>query len=283
MTWLREKIDRAIRWPGTPYIVLVIFCCILLFPIYWTIVTSFKSTGEIFAWPPTLIPKNLTFSNYVKVLLNSAIPLNILNSTICALAVTAFVVVVGVLTVYGLVMYPYRGSGKVAITFFLTRIVPPQSLWLPFLVMLSNLGLVNTRLGVISFLVVLVYPLSIWMLIGIFKAFPRELLDAAEVDGATRLRALIRVVLPIVAPGVGAVAIISFLWSWNEFMFPLLCLNSPDLYTVTLGIFRFVSDEGIQWGPICASGVLTILPGMVFFIIAQRYIVEGLTAGALKA
>lgn len=282
MGWLRKKVDAAISFKATPYIVLVIGCSILLFPLYWTIITSFKSASEIFTWPPTLFPKDWTLYNYVKVLLNSPIPLNILNSVIYALVVTGFVVVVGVLTTYGLVMYPYRSSEKIAFTFFATRIIPPQSLWLPFLIMLTKLGLVNSRPGVISFLVVLVYPLSIWMLRGIFGTFPRELLDAAEIDGASRLQALLKVVLPVVAPGVGAVAIISFLWSWNEFMFPLLCLNSPELYPITLGIFRFVSDEGIQWGSICASGVFAILPGVIFFVIAQRYIVEGLTEGALK-
>lgn len=282
LSTIRKALDRAIAWKATPYIVLVVICGVMVFPIYWTLATSFKPMTEIYQWPPTLVPHQLTTSNYVYALLETPFSQNILSSVIYALSATLFIVVIGSLTTYGFVVYPYRGSHTSMLIFLATRIIPPQTLWLPFIIVLSRLGLINTRPAVIVFLIVLIYPLSIWMLRGIFEAFPKDLIDAAAVDGASRIQTLVKVVVPVVAPGVGAVAIVAFLWSWNEFMFPFLALNSPHLYPITVGLFHFISDEGVLWGPISASGLIAILPGVLFFIFAQRYIVEGLTRGALK-
>lgn len=282
LQFAREYFNKVISWKGTPYLTLLIISNLLLFPIYWTFVTSFKSTAEIHQWPPTLFPQNFTLTHYRTALMQSPVPINLLNSAIYSLAVTAFVIIVGTLTTYGFSIYPYKGSRGVILTFLATRIVPPQSLWLPFIIFWTRLGLMNSRPGVIIFEIVLIYPLSIWLLKGIFDRFPRELIDAAAIDGASRLRTLLRVVVPVVAPGIGAIGIISFLWTWQAFMFPFLILNNPDLYPATVGIYNFIGDLGIQWGPLTATGVLTILPGLIFFIFAQRYILEGLAEGATK-
>ncbi|MBW8003036.1 MAG: carbohydrate ABC transporter permease [Planctomycetes bacterium] len=280
---IRGALNAAIAWKRTPAIVLIVFCAFLFMPLYWTLVTSLKTTKEIFSWPPTLFPKSLTLGHYVKALIHSPIFGNILNSIFYSLTATVIVVTVAALTTYGFSVYQYRGSTKVALVFLGTRIIPPQSLFVPFVVLFSKLGLINTRPAVIIFQFVLVYPLSIWLLKGIFDKFPRELVDAARIDGASRIFTLLKVVLPIVAPGIGAVAIIAFLWTWNAFMFPFLILNSPQLKPITVGIFHFVSDRGIEWGPMAASSVLAIIPGVVFFIFAQRSIVSGLTLGAVKS
>jgi len=279
--WIRETADKIISWRGTPYIILVSFSAVLLFPIYWTLNTSFKVSNEIKAWPPSFIPQSFTIENYVEALRFSPIGQNILNSLIYAGSATAFVVVIGVLTTYGFTIYDYKWDNKVAFGFLATRLIPPQALWLPFIIFYSRMGLANSRGGVVIFLIVLNYPLAVWMLRGTFEAFPKELIDSAKVDGASRLQTLLRVVLPVVAPGVGAVSIITFLWSWNEFMFPFLFLNSPGKYPVTVGIYHFIGDLGTKWGPLTASGMLIMLPGIIFFIFAQRYIVEGLAEGAV--
>lgn len=279
---IRNGIEKIVAWNATPYIAVALISCCLLFPFYWIFITSFKPTREIFQWPPTLFPSLFTLSNYRTTLAESPIPLYIANSAIYSLFVAAFIVTIGTITTYGLSVYPYKGSGKIAFMFFATRIVPPQSLWLPFIIFFAKIGLVNTRGGVIIYEIILVYPLCIWMLKGIFDAFPRELVDSASIDGSSRLGTLFRIIMPVIAPGIAAVAIIAFLWTWNEFMFPFLILNNESLHPITVGICYFVGDEGIKWGPMAASGGLTILPGLIFFIIAQRHIVEGLSKGAIK-
>jgi multiple sugar transport system permease protein len=279
---IRNGIEKIVAWNATPYITVALISCCLLFPFYWIFITSFKPAREIFQWPPTLFPWRFTFSNYKSTLAESPIPLYIANSAMYSLLVAAFIVTIGTITTYGLSIYPYKGSNKVAFMFFATRIVPPQSLWLPFIIFFGKIGLVNTRGGVIIYEIILVYPLCIWMLKGIFDAFPRELVDSASIDGSSRLGTLFRIIMPVIAPGIAAVAIIAFLWTWNEFMFPFLILNNESLHPITVGIYYFVGDEGIKWGPMAASGGLTILPGLIFFIIAQRHIVEGLSKGAIK-
>lgn len=279
---IRDGIDKILAWKGTPYIVLILILSYLLFPIYWTFVTSFKPSEEIFKWPPNLIPRDFTLANYRISLAESPIPKYIGNSALYSLSVAAFIVLIGTITTYGLSKFPYRGSDKVTFTFFAIRIIPPQSLWLPFIILFTRFGLINTISGVVVYEIMLVYPLCILMLKGLFDAFPSELIDAALIDGSSRIGTLFRVIIPVVAPGIAAVAIIAFLWSWNEFMFPFLVLNTENLYPITVGIYHFVGDEGIKWGPISATGGLAILPGLIFFIIAQRHIIAGLSQGAIK-
>lgn len=279
---IRSGISKLIEWDATPYIAITIILLYLLFPFYWTFVTSFKSMEEVFKWPPTLIPQDFTVSGYESSFTMAPTLTYILNSVIYSLSVAAFIIVIGTITTYGLSMYPYRGSDKIFLTFFVTRTIPPQSLWLPLIIFFSKMGLMNTRPPVIIFSIILTYPLCIWMLKGLFDAFPSELIDSASLDGCSKLGILFRVVMPVVAPGIAAVVIVAFLWTWASFMFPFLVINANSLKPLTVGIFYFVGDEVVMWNAIAATEVMAILPGIVFFILAQRHIVKGLAAGAIK-
>lgn len=283
---LRRWAARIIDHKATTYALLSLILMVLLFPIFWTFITSFKSLEETFLWPPTYFPHRFTLEAYFGgrrgILTSSPVPIYLMNSLIISL-VTAFVVTVaGVLTAYGLVRYPFRGSKIVLILFLLTRLIPPIALLLPFYLILRYLGLIDTRTGVIFYTVYLCYPLVVWMLKSFFESFPGELIDAALVDGAGRIGALLWVVIPTMAPGISAVAIIAFLWTWNEFLAPFIFINSDALKPITVGIYYFVGDELTYWNTLAAAGVLAIIPGIVFFIVAQRWIVKGLTAGLGK-
>jgi len=279
---MRNAVGRIVEWNGIPYVAIILVLLFLLFPFYWTFVTSFKSMEEIFRWPPTLIPQHPTLSAYRFSLINVPTLMYVANSVIYSLSVAAFIVIIGTITTYGLSMFPYRGSDRVFLTFFAIRIVPPQCMWLPLIILFSKIGLMNTMPAVIIFQIVLCYPLCIWMLKGLFDAFPHELIDSASIDGCSKLGTLFRVVMPIAAPGIAAVAIIAFLWAWSNFMFPFLVLNKDSLRPLTVGIYSFVGDEGIRWNSMAATEMLAILPGLVFFLIAQKHIVKGLSAGAIK-
>jgi ABC-type glycerol-3-phosphate transport system permease component len=140
----------------------------------------------------------------------------------------------------------------------------------------------DSRLGLIIFLIALCYPLCVWMLKGLFDAFPRDLIDSAALDGCSRMSTLFKVVMPVIAPGVSAISMVSFLWAWSSFMFPFLLINSSELKPLTVGVYYFVGDEGIEWNSLAATEMMVVLPGILFFLIAQRHIVRGLTAGAMK-
>ena len=243
---MRSGIEKIVAWDGTPYVAVIVVLAYSLFPLYWTFITSFKSAREIFSWPPTLIPSHFTFSNYRTTLAESPIPLYIGNSAIYSLLVATFIITIGTITTYGLSIYRYRRSTQVTFLFVATRIIPPQSLWLPFIILFTKVGLANTRGAVVIYEIVLVYPLCILMLKGLFDSFPLELIDSASIDGSSRLGTLFKIVMPVIAPGVATVAIIAFLWTWNEFMFPFLVINSESLYPITVGIYYLVGDEGIN-------------------------------------
>lgn len=274
----KKKIISALRYAA---LLLIIFY--LLFPFLWTLITSLKTLQEVFLWPPTFLPREWSVEGYINSLFRSPVPLYVLNSIIYSLSTAAVVIVIATITTYGLSMYPYRGSNKILVSFFFTRVIPTQILWLPLIVMYQRLGLMDSRLGLIIFLIALSYPLCVWMLKGLFDAFPRELMDSAALDGCTRMSSLFKVVMPVLAPGVAAIGMVSFLWAWSNFMFAFLLINTNELKPVTVGVYYFVGDEGIEWNSLAATEMMVVLPGIIFFFLAQRHIVRGLTAGASKS
>lgn len=276
---LRRVLSRALECKATPYIGLIMILIILLGPIYWTFTTSLKTLPEAIRWPPTYFPKDLTLSAYADVLTRSPVPKYIGNSLIIALVTTFIVVTAALFTTYALTRYPYKGSRGVLFGFLAVRVIPPISLILPFYLILRQLRLINTRASVIIYCIYLTYPLSVWMLKSFFDQFPQDILDAALIDGASRLKALFKVVMPIIANGIAAVAIIAFLWTWIEFLAPFLFINTDRMKPITVGLYYFVGDETIYWNSLAAGALLTILPGMLFFIVAQKYVISGLTAG----
>jgi len=278
MHHVRRNIVTVLRYAA---LLLIVFY--LLFPFIWTLITSLKTIQEVFSWPPTFIPREWSVEGYVNALFRSPVPLYVMNSVIYSLSTAAVVIVIATITTYGLSMYPYRGSNKIFVSFFFTRVIPTQILWLPLIVMYQRLGLMDTRLGLIIFLIALSYPLCVWMLKGLFDAFPRELMDSAALDGCTRMSSLFKVVMPVLAPGVAAIGMVSFLWAWSNFMFAFLLINSNELKPVTVGVYYFVGDEGIEWNSLAATEMMVVLPGIIFFFLAQRHIVRGLTAGASKS
>ena len=279
---MRQFICRILDHKATPYVVLSVLLFILLLPIGWTLLTSLKSLKEAFQSPPTYFPDKLTFEAYRKVLTETPVPRYVLNSLIYALATAAFVLSAGTFAAYGLSKYPYRGSNTILISFLVTRIIPPLSLLLPFYMIFRYFGMIDTKISVIVFAIYLSYPLSVWILKSFFDTYPTDLMEAGLIDGCSRMGVLFRIVLPGVATGIAAVAIITFLWTWQEFLSPYLFLNSDLNKPITVGVYYFVGDELTYWNTISAAAMLASIPGILFFLIAQKYIVKGLTSGGVK-
>ncbi len=272
---------RIIESKKTPYIVLIIFTAFLISPIVLMIFTSFKGYEEVFKWPPTILPQNPTLEAYVRVL-NSEATLALRNSSIIAGSTTALVLLGSIFTAYALSRFSFRGSKKILLLFLVTRIIPPISLLVPYYLFLNSLGLINTYIGMIILYTYLSYPLIVWLLKSFFDEFPQELIDAALVDGCSRTGAILRVVLPLSATGIAAAAIISFLWTWNEFLYAVIFTNTFDVSPITIAVFLFVGDYVIEWHAMSAVGIFASLPTILFFIFAQKYIIEGLIKGGLK-
>ena len=279
---MRKIIAKILEKPLTSYLLLIIILSIMLAPIIFTAFTSFKTRAETFRWPPSYFPKKPTLEAYREVLFRSPIARHLLNSLIIAIGTTTIVMIGGLFTAYGLSQYKFKGSKTVLLIFIATRIIPPISLLIPFYIILSFLRLINTYACLMIVNTFLWYPFAIWMLKSFFDKFPRELIDSAIVDGCTRTSAFLKIVIPVSAVGIVSVAIITFLWTWNEFLYGIIFSNTRSIQPVTVGAHYFVGDELVQWDSIAATAIITAIPGIILFSIAQRAIVKGLTAGAVK-
>jgi len=274
--------DRILESYTTIYIVLGMIFVFLLSPLVLMFFTAFKTPAETEIWPPTIIPHNISFDAFADVIFGSNIPLAILNSLIISLSTVAIVVVAATFTAYGLSRYKYRGSRILSYSLLATRIIPPIALTIPFFAIFAELGLVNKKITLIILNVYLNYPIVTWLLIDAFNRFPNQLMDSAKIDGATRNQTFFYVVLPLTVTAIAAGAIITFLFTWNEFLYALTFTQTEEAMPLTVGIFEFVGDEVVEWTRLCAVGVFASLPSIIFFIFAQRYVVQGLTAGAIK-
>jgi multiple sugar transport system permease protein len=279
---VRELIVKIVDHTATPYVVCSIISFFMLTPFFWMLSSAFKTMSETFRSPPTYIPEDFTLETMYEAWMKAPVPTYVLNSLYISLITTIIVITAATFTAYGLSQYSYKGSGAVLGLFLFTRTIPPLSLLLPYYLILMTLGLINTLTSVILYTIYLCYPLVVWILKGFFDAFPRELIESALVDGCSRTGAIFRIVLPVAATGIFAAAVISFMWSWNEFFAPYLFIHSDELKPITVGIYYFVGDELVYWNFMCAGGIYAIIPSLLFFLLAQRYIVRGLTAGALK-
>ena len=278
---LKKSFEKFVEHPAVPHTFLILLSIAMVSPLVLIAFNSFKSSKEAFTWPPTIFPAHPTLDAYIRVV-NSPIPLNLRNSLILASSVTGIVLLISIPSAYGISKYPFKGSKGVMLSYLGSRVIPPLSLLIPFYIMISQMKLLNTLTALIIVDSYMAFPLIIWILKGFFDEYPKDLIDAALVDGCSRLRALFSVVLPTSATGIAAAGIITFLWTWNEFIYAIILTTTRDVFPMTVGIFYFVGDTVIEWNSLSAVAIFTSLPAILFFIFFQKYIVEGLTKGAIK-
>ncbi|MEU8176189.1 carbohydrate ABC transporter permease [Microbispora hainanensis] len=265
------------------YLALLGYVVFLAFPLLWLLSTALKTPQEMAALDPTWIPRRPTLANFADAFAEQDLVGAGLRSLVVAVATALITVALALPAAYALARF--RGvAGKIAIGWVLvSQVFPVVLIIIPLFMVLRRLELVNTLAGLTVVHVTFVMPFALWMLRGYVRAVPRELEEAAAVDGAGRLRALAAVVAPLLAPGVVATLLFSFISSWNEFMFALVILKDPEVETLPLTLVRFVGPEGVaRLGPLAAASLLATVPSLVFFAIIQRRLRSGLMAGAVK-
>jgi multiple sugar transport system permease protein len=259
----------------------VLVLAIYIFPYLYLTLTAFKPAAEAITIPPAVFPKEFTLANFERVLGDEAIRASFLNSIIIATGSTILSLIFAVPAAYGITRFNF-GIGRLFIVAVLvTRMVPYVSVAIPLFGLMRTLGWTDSHLAVVLAHVTVALPLSIWLMASFFEGMPTELEEAARVDGCTRLGALWRVILPIVSGGIAVTAIFAFLASWNEFLFALL-LTSTQATTTPVEISAFLTQYGLDWGPMTALGVLYTLPVIIVALVLQRRIVGGLSLGAVK-
>ena len=251
-------------------------------PVYWIVVTSLKSEREIYAYPPTFIPAVPTLANYATTLFHTRFPLFIRNSAIVALATTAIAVTAGVLGAFAITRMRFAGRSTVARLIVVAYLLPPSLLFIPLFIVLQRLNLVDTLGGLVLAYLTFTVPFATWMLIGHLRAIPPELDEAARIDGASRLQVLRRILVPLALPGISVVALFAFTQAWNEFLYALVFVYNDRARTITSGLASLTMGDTFIWGQLMAASALAIAPVLVIYLLAQRYLIEGLTGGGVK-
>jgi ABC-type glycerol-3-phosphate transport system permease component len=253
----------------------------IIFPLYWAVTASFTPENQLFA-TPSLLPDRLVLDHYQSLFRNRDFWTPVRNSLIVAGATTFVSVPLGAICAYAIARLPIRGK-SVMLAFVLSVSMFPQiAIVSPLYVLLRAFGLLNTYAGLVFPYLTFAMPLTIWLLVGFFRQLPVDLEEAALVDGAGRLRVLAQIILPLSWPGLATTAILTFLYSWNEFLFALSFTLGPERYTVPVAITLFRGQYQVPWGEILAAAVVATVPVAAIVLIAQRRIIAGLTSGAVK-
>jgi multiple sugar transport system permease protein len=263
------------------YLALTVIVVVVAFPLYWMVVTSLKLPREIYRLP-SLWPNVFTADNYRTLIQKNDFLVNIKNSLIVASCVTTISLVISSFAAYSLVRFKYRFKGVLGRVILFAYLTPTSLLFIPLSIIIARLNLGNSLQGLILVYLTFSLPLSTWLLQGYFRGVPRELEEQAMVDGSTRMGALFKILLPLSAPGLAAVAVFTFTGAWNELLLALILIKSESDRTVPLGINYLITSDVLPWGTLMAGAVLSSLPVIVLYFLAQRFMVQGMTSGSVK-
>ncbi|MEV4563496.1 carbohydrate ABC transporter permease [Nonomuraea sp. NPDC049419] len=263
-------------------LVLGVWLLITLFPLYWIVVTSLKPQPEIFSVPLRYWPSKVTFEHYEELFSFADFGTYLLNSLLVSLVSAGVVTAIGVLGGYTLARFAFPGRGALMLAFLVTQMIPLFIALGPLYLLMSDLDLLNRLAGLMLVYVAMLVPFSTIIMRGFYERVPVALEEAAQVDGASRLAAMVRVVIPVMLPGIAATFIFAFVQCWNELFLAITFIDSEDAKTIPVAMNSFITQYDIDWGSMAAATVVSVLPTLVLFAAVRRYIVEGLTAGAVK-
>jgi multiple sugar transport system permease protein len=269
----QQSLANKIFWGILVILVIIPF----IFPFIWILLASFKTQAQIVATPPVWLFEP-TLANYQRVFVEQDFGRFLLNSSIIAVGSTLLSLMVGLPAAYTISRYKQNTIG---VFILLARLMPGISYLIPWYILFSKMRMIDTFAALIASHMLVGLPLIVWIMVNYFDGLPRELEEAAQVDGCTLQGAFFRVVLPLSGPGILTASTLSFLFSWNNFMFSLV-LSAENTKTLPIAIYNFVSYAEVSWGPVMAAAVVIIAPAIILTMVFQRYVVKGLTMGAVK-
>lgn len=280
---MSSRLKRRIY--NTLLIIAVIFILVwCIFPFYWAIISSLKPNLELFDPNPTFFPKQPTFSNYVKVFQERPFHVNIWNSIVVSGITTLTTLIFGSFAGYAIARLHMKGKAIVMSLILAVSMFPQISILGSLFAILKRLGFINTYQGLILPYVAITLPLTTWILQNFFRDLPKEIEEAAAIDGCSRLRTLFQIVFPMSAPGLVATGLLTFITAWNEFLFAFTFMQKPDYYTVPVAIAMFAGRSQYEqpWGQLMAAAVIVTVPLVALVLIFQNRIIAGLSSGAVK-
>ncbi len=275
-------IDRLLSRSTLYVIVGILVTLVLIFPAYVMVTTALKPEEDIFLSPPPIVPNRVSPANFAEMWTGSDMPRNILNSVIISVGAAILVTALSLPASYGISRYRFRGRRALLFGLLVMQVFAPITLIIGIFRVMVTLGLANTYLSLIIMNATFGLPFGIWLLVSYLQSVPYEVEEAAMVDGASRIRLLLRVTAPLALPGIAAVTGYGFVTAWNEYLFALTFSGSNDLKPVSVGIFQFRGEFTTQWNYLMAAATVATIPPVVVFFFIQRTMVQGLTAGAIR-
>jgi len=269
-------------WDVASYVVLIILAVVCIFPVLWTFLTSVKVETDIVTRDMVYIPARFTFESYVKLWYQSSYPKLVLNSLVVTSLTVLICLVTGTVASYSFSRFQFKGRTQLMLGYLLVRMFPAVLVIIPLFIVMRQVGLLDSTLGLAVAYTSFLLPLFVWMLKGFFDGAPKELESAARIDGSTRIGAMVRIVIPIARNGLVATCVFVAIAAWNEYLFALMLTTSQGSRTWPVGLQLMVGEFQLPWGMLAAGGMISILPVIVLFALVQRVMVAGITAGAVK-
>lgn len=269
---------------GVKGLVSAVILLITLFPIYWLVAMSIRPTEEM-TGRISIIPKTLTLEHFVKLFVEKGFDTAIINSLQTTAISLVVSLVIGLCAAYIIARSRFRLRIKKPLTYWilLVRVLPPVAFTIPLYTMFSKLGILNTKIPAAMACVLINVPLIVWFMISFFQDLPEDIEESAQIDGATEWQLFRKIVLPLVAPGIAAIAMLSFMYAWNEYTYSIIFVQSPSNYTVPLALAVLNTEDNLtNFGLVAAGGVISVIPITLFVIFAQNYLISGLASGAVK-
>jgi multiple sugar transport system permease protein len=277
----RVRAGRVARSIGF-YLLVFVVCAIAFFPIYWMVVTALRPSAESLRWPPKLWPSDLDFTSFTSLFEAQPIERWILNSAVLSLLSTLICIFLSVLGAYSLSTMRWRGRGAFAVFLLMTQMLPEALIIVPIFKIYRDLNLRESLPGLSLIDAAFILPIGVWILKNMFDTIPRELREAALVDGAGPFRVLFQIILPLTLPGLVAVGVVAFFYSWNEYLFAQTMITESSIKPASVGLASMITMLDTPIERLLAAGLIFAIPPVIFYIVMQRYIVAGITAGAVK-
>ncbi|MCI1956201.1 MAG: carbohydrate ABC transporter permease [Oscillospiraceae bacterium] len=271
----KNKISRAVL-----YLVLIVLTFIFVFPVIWIIGSSFKDTGELFAWPPTLFGNHPTFDNYVTAFSQGDFSIYFFNTVFTSVVATILTIIINVMAGYVFAKYRFKGSKVLFGITLATLMVPLEVIMVPIFKVIVATNLYNSLWGLI--IPAAASPTAVFLVRQYYIGIPDAYMEAARIDGASEFMIFNRIMLPLAKPVISVLCIFSFMWRWNDFLWPKLVINNENLYTIQLALANFSGEFNVDWTSLLSMSAISMIPVIIVFVALQKYIIGGMTIGGVK-
>ena len=259
---------------------MLVLCVIFLVPILWVFFSSFKSASELFVWPPTLVGSNPTLNNYTTALQQGNFDVFFLNTAFVSIMATFLTVVVNVMSGYAFAKYDFKGKKILFVLVMATLMVPLEVIMIPIFKVIVGTGLYDSLWGLI--IPAIASPTAVFLIRQYYMSISSAYMEAARIDGASEWGIFMRIMLPMAKPVISVLCIFSFMWRWNDYLWPKLVITSKELYTIQLALANYSGEYSVYWNSLLAMSVVSMIPVLIVFVALQRHIIGGVTAGGVK-